>query len=167
MVTFDGYRGGTDVDPTSGADEKVPPSSVYFRDNDTLCSTNPLNINIQFPLSFRAVAATAAAVAAAAVAVRSRVSFFSLFYTLFRFSLFCGLRRFALQLIINPLSYPLSRRLLLLSSLSIRSYPLPSPYALSLALSALLYAAIYGHYARAPIYNTIRRNAGHKIKLGL
>lgn len=155
----------------AGRRKGPPPSPVYFRDNDTLSPTNPLNINIQSPLSS---AAAAAAVAAAAAAVRSRLSFFSLFYTLFRFSLFCGLRRFALQLIISPLFYPLPRRQFSLSFSP--SFPLlsihpfahsPSSSAFSLALSPLLYAAIYGHYARAPIYNTIHRNAGHKIKLGL
>lgn len=147
-------------------DEKVPPSSVYFRDNDTLFATNPLSINIQSP--FFAVAV--ATVAAAAAVVRSCVSFFSLFYTLFRFSLFCGLRRFALQLIISPLSYPLSRRQLPLAFSHLSVHPFAHPplvLPLSFAPSPLLYAAIYGHYARAPIYNTIRRNAGHKIKLGL
>lgn len=111
-------------------------------------------INIQSPL-----ASAAAATAVAAAAVRSRVSFFSLFYTLFRFSLFCGLRRFALQLIISPLSYPLSRRKFLLSHSLLLSSLYPSVCthsprsALSLALLPLLYAAIYGHYA-GPRYTT-------------
>lgn len=102
-------------------DEKIPPSSVYFRDNDTLFATNPLSINIQSP--FFAVAVATAVAAAAAAVVRSCVSFFSLFYTLFRFSLFCGLRRFALQLIISPLSYPLSRRQLPLAFSHLSVHP--------------------------------------------
>lgn len=82
------------------------------------------------------------------------ISFFSLLYTLFRFSLFCGLRRFALQLIISPfpispLPYPFfhisrivsssslffSVSLSLLSLLSTRTFPVPVyPLALSFTI---------------------------------
>lgn len=156
MVTFDGYRRGTTSrNENSGSEvneKRVPPSSVYFRDNDTLSATNPLNINIQSPLSSAATATAAAA--------RSRVSFFFLFYTLFRFSLFCGLRRFALQLIISPLSYPLSRRRLSLSLFRFLSFSLPSIHShtplvlLSRSLSHHYYTRPYTAIMPRPRYTT-------------
>lgn len=72
---------------------------LHFRDNDTSCSRRkqPLKYKHTTPLP-----------STAASSLSGRPSFFSLLHTLFRFSLFCGLRRFALQLIISPLS-PLFR----------------------------------------------------------
>lgn len=69
------------------------------------------------------------------------ISFFSLLYTLFRFSLFCGLRRFALQLIISPfpispLPYPLFHISRIVSSSSLF-------FSVSLSLSP--FSSVYSH----------------------
>lgn len=67
--------------------KKIPRAfSFHFRDNNT----TPLSLSLHQPFKYK-----------------HKISLFSPLPPplLFRFSLFCGLRRFALQLIISPLSY--------------------------------------------------------------
>lgn len=162
--------------------------SFHFRDNNTTPPSTPFKYKHKISLFSLLPLPMPSSSSPSPSLSGSIIFFFSLLYTLFRFSLFCGLRWFALQLIISPLSYPpFSSLLALLPYLPHRRHHLsfslflclsflfglpahslsPSILSLSISPSPLLYAAIYGHYAQAPIYNTIRCNAGHKIKLGL
>lgn len=105
VVTFDGYRG--EILVSRNEDRETRPrieerTKKPGRTTPSISEDNDTPLPLYQPLKYKHTVSPHPS-PSSPPPLSGRVSFFSLsLYTLFRFSLFCGLRRFALQLIISP-----------------------------------------------------------------